>query len=120
MAYGENVATAAEFINEFWFPAHRGCLQAREHFVLFGNDGYAEDTKAKREVELVTNELDRLGRTTRAFATSADGYTWVIVVDDRSWVCDKPLQGDQATFHRIVWNAWEQACNEQAAAQGAA
>src|SRR6516162_9314743 len=75
-----NVKAVVNITGEEGFEAHRGVIPVRDDtFVVFGNDGYQKDERARREVATVRERLAgdavELG-----FATDEDGYSWAMVV----------------------------------------
>jgi hypothetical protein len=47
---------------------------------VFGNDNYAADQNARREVELVRAQIREASIQELAFGLSHDGYTWALLV----------------------------------------
>ncbi len=73
-------ATVVQFIGDQLFEAHRGVIHLScGDFVVFGNDGFATDERAKREVAVVRERT--AGRASEiAFATTEDGYSWALLL----------------------------------------
>ncbi len=91
----------AERIGDELFEAHRGVTSSRHCDVMaaFGNDGYAEDAKAKREVEAARQCIVAGGGTVLGFGTSSDGYSWVLL-----------YRADNLTATKVtdaMWNGWQ-------------
>jgi hypothetical protein len=62
------------------FPAHRGVIYLRGgDFLVFGNDGYNQDERTKREVESVRRLLAPRAAET-GFALTEDGYSWALLI----------------------------------------
>jgi hypothetical protein len=47
---------------------------------VFGNDGYGSNPNARREVELVRQQIREAGVQELAFGLSLDGHTWALLV----------------------------------------
>jgi hypothetical protein len=70
----------AQFVYDEGFAAQRGVIRATgDDFLVFGNDGYNRDPRAKREVatvrERIVGQAEEIG-----FGLSAGGYSWVLLV----------------------------------------
>jgi len=64
--------------------------------VLFGNDNYGVDSKARWEVDLVRNWLKRTGIEELGFGLSADAHTWALLV-----------RADNQQYHTAVGRAFQ-------------
>jgi hypothetical protein len=65
--------------------------------VIFGNDGFSTDVRAKIEVAQLVQELERLGIEVKGFGVSEeDGYTWALRVAFR----------DDRLLDSLVWHIW--------------
>lgn len=95
---------AAEFAGNFLMNRHRGVIDCGDHFVVFGNDGYKNDPRSRREAELV---MEALGDGTPVLGVSDEGYTWAVVVTEYQ----RPTF-DPDRLEKAVWNAWMLACDE--------
>ena len=84
------------------FKAHRGAIPWGNLgvVVVFGNDSYTKDERARREVEFVREFLRTEGLTELGFGVDSDeGYSWAMIVDTNF---TPPL------FY-AVWEAWGRA-----------
>jgi hypothetical protein len=95
---------AANLVGTHLLRAHRGAMpwEAPGTCAVFGNDGYADDPRARREVELVRDHLRSAGLDELGFGVcDEDGCTWALLVraDDHEGLFD------------AVWDAWGDACN---------
>jgi hypothetical protein len=70
--------------------------------VLFAHDNYQSDSRARREVTLLRQDLRAAGIPELGFGVSDDGRTWVMVV----W------SQDEAALGKALFNAWEAAFGE--------
>ena len=95
---------AADFAEAFLMHRHRGVINCDDHFILFGNDGYANDLRSRREAEIVREGLaghkPQLGQ-------SFNGSTWAIVLTDHS-----REKYEEEELNQLVWDAWMEACDE--------
>jgi hypothetical protein len=107
---------AAILFHTHYFVAHGGAVLWRRGITaLFGNDGYAsigDDSsggaeRAHREVDLIRERIRERNIEELAFATTPDGYTWVMLVktedaptwDELIWSC-YPLGGSNNRYTR--------------------
>jgi hypothetical protein len=95
---------AAEFASCFLMNQHRGVVDCGDHFVIYGNDGYKNDPRSRREAEMVVEEL---ADGNPVLGVSDEGYTWAVVVTDYR----RPTF-DPERLAKMVWNAWMLACDE--------
>jgi hypothetical protein len=106
--YGDAEARrAANHFSENHFEAHRGAMpwETLGVSVVFGNDGFATDSKTKREVELVRAALSYLGIAELGLGVSdEDASTWALLA--------------QTDLHerlsKLVWLAHERSNAEDA------
>lgn len=70
--------------------------------VLFAHDDYQNDSRARREVTLLRDDLRAAGIPELGFGVSDDGRTWVMVV----W------SQDEAALGKALFNAWQTAFRE--------
>jgi hypothetical protein len=90
---------AANHIAEHMFTAHRGAMPWRllGVTVVFGNDGYGQDERARREVQIVRRVLAETGVAELGFATcDEDDYTWAMLIKAE----------DHAAWDAMLWAAW--------------
>lgn len=90
---------AAEQIHAELREAHRGAMVWQDPgvVVIFGNDGYGSDDRAREEVEYVRHVLSECGVTELGFGTSrVEDYTWALLVE----------ASDVDALNEIVWTAW--------------
>jgi hypothetical protein len=84
---------------------------------IFGNDNYAAEAKARREVELTRKRLREMGAEEVGFGLSQDGYAWALLVrcDDRRYRTGaaKELQREmlKIALEEAVARAWRDACD---------
>jgi hypothetical protein len=82
---------------------------------VFGNDNYASEVRARREVELIRLRLRDLGAEELGFGLSQDGYTWALLVrgDDRRFrtLAGKLMQREmlKIALEQAVQQAWQAA-----------
>jgi hypothetical protein len=77
---------AVEIVGKHFFEVHRGAMRWLGFDIAFGNDGYRQQESTRKEVELFLRYLDSVSIRPLTFATSADGYSWLILLDaDRDW-----------------------------------
>jgi hypothetical protein len=74
---------------------------------VFGNDGYEQDTRVRREVELLRHCLDEASMKELGFGISEDGFSWALVVDAENPLCHSPRR--QSTWIRLVTAFLEEA-----------
>ena len=94
---------AANRVGDEMFEAHRGAMPWGQVgvSVVFGNDGYGADQRARREVAGVRRGLAEHGVAELGFGTrDDDGYAWAMIVQS----------GDIAFLESLVWGAWGVAC----------
>jgi hypothetical protein len=86
------------------FEAHRGAFwwdEASRVAVAFGNDGYAQDVRARSEVAAVRRLLAEDGGEELAFATDEDGYSWALACKLPAGLVPDVLEG-------ILWLVWNE------------
>lgn len=93
----------ATFMAEKFHRIHRGAawLHEGEIVVVFGNDGYSQDERARLEVELLRQpiadaEMKEIGFGLDALAVDDYGYTWAMLVETN----------DIEFLRAAVWDAW--------------
>jgi hypothetical protein len=94
----------AEFVGTFLMPQHRGVLDCGDHFLIFGNDGYRNDPRSRREAEIM---LQHLQDDSPTLGVNKEGYTWANVVTDY-----ERATFDQESLVECAWDAWRTACAE--------
>lgn len=111
----KSAVTAADYIRAFHYPIHRGVFEIDLGFIVFGNDGYSDDNRTKREVQIVRERLKSLGLPEPDFGIdSTDGCSWGLV-----FFPVKEFRLSPPEFRRlieaaneIVWEAWGVACDD--------
>lgn len=93
---------AADSVRKNFFEVHRGAMRWMGFNIVFGNDGYNQQESTRLEAELVLRYLNTVSVKPLAFATSADGYSWLVLLgvdlewdkgpsvdelDDAVWLC---------------------------------
>lgn len=97
---------AAEFASRFLMHRHRGVINCDSYYVIFGNDGFSEDHRSRKE----SHDLMRRFRGhDLKFGLSGDRHTWAIVLTDHT----KTLYQEEELDH-IVWDVWMEVCDELA------
>jgi hypothetical protein len=94
--WDRRAAEMATYLSAHHFDEHRGVVEgpAPGHAVLFGNDGYSQDPRARLAVELVREGLGRIEFDELGFGLAPpDRYTWamVVAVDPRDPVVQRYL-----------------------------
>jgi hypothetical protein len=96
------------------FEAHRGGFwwdEKNRLAVVFGNDGYQNDERARGEVEAIRRLLAEFGGKEVGFATeSEEGYSWALACELSDDLTPDVLEG-------IAWAAWNQLCRQKAAGE---
>ncbi|QDV56283.1 hypothetical protein [Rosistilla oblonga] len=82
---------------------HRGAMWIDDEFpeaegecLIFGNDSFTSDVRARKEVAQVIARLDSLAIRVFGFGLGPDGYTWALRVDS----------DDEELLDLIVWDVW--------------
>lgn len=131
----------ATHVRQNWCFVPRGAVpvrlieetDGRIHFVddgtavvgVFGNDNYLADAKARREVELMREQLRRTDAEEVGFGLSRDGFSWALLVrvnDSRyKTAAGKTLQKEllKVFLEDAVSRAWRHACEGAGQEQGA-
>ena len=91
---------AADSVRTHLFEVHRGAMSWMGFNIVFGNDGYNQQESTRQEAELVLRYLNSVSVTPLAFATSADGYSWLLLLDANREV-DEGLSVDE--LDDAVW-----------------
>jgi hypothetical protein len=84
---------------------------------IFGNDNYIAEANSRREVELVRQEVGRLGAQEAGFGLSQDGYTWALLVrcDPSRYQTEtgRALQREllKISLEEAVSRAWRTVCD---------
>jgi hypothetical protein len=79
----------ANHVCERMFNVHRGAIPWRQLgiAVLFGNDGYTEDDRSKREVSHLRGKMVDIESKVLGFGVnSEDGYSWAMLVLHPAWL----------------------------------
>jgi hypothetical protein len=103
---------AAEYVNHFLYASHRGAYRTHDAVIVYGNDGYKQDARSQVEVEAVRKHLDQSSDLLTKgyppeFATSEDGYSWVLMFRDYSQQWEERMVDE---LKELVWGAWDTAC----------
>lgn len=99
--WNELASRAAEHANDTLFEDHRGVMKWHGQVVIFGNDGYRQDERARLEVDLLRQHLSEAGIAELGFGLDErgeredQGYTWAMVVES----------DDLDALHRMVWES---------------
>jgi hypothetical protein len=102
-----NVSALAEFIGDELFDAHRGVIDLTHgDFLAFGNDDFATDERAKREVatvrSLTADQASEMG-----FGTSEDGYSWTLLLRlPREHDTEAGRDAFRALLSSAMWDAF--------------
>jgi len=97
----------ADLVGDEGFAAHRGAVHVRDStFLVFGNDGYTKDERARREVEVIRAETadraEELG-----FATTEDGYSWALLIRYRvDFDTDAAREACCGLLTATLWRTW--------------
>ena len=97
--WSAEAAAMARYVADNMFEAHRGAMPWRQEkiTVIFGNDGYGQDKRAKQEVALVREYLEEVGIRVLGFGTNPENnYSWAMLV--QSQACDD--------LNKLVWACW--------------
>jgi hypothetical protein len=100
----QSANAAAEYAGQCLFHIHRGILDCGDKKILYGNDGYEEDPRVRKEVELVTAKLNALGHGEPIFGKGKDGYSWSLVLLDYG----RAIQ-DVEPLYKTLEEAWVEA-----------
>jgi hypothetical protein len=111
----------AAYAREFLPDVRRGALALRLPLGVgyvagaFGNDGYAEDSRARTEVAALRERLQQAGLEELSFGLSKDGHTWALLVGPGRSQQQTPDDGIPAEalvafVDDAVWDAWKIAC----------
>jgi hypothetical protein len=104
----------ANWITDTMFEAHRGAYHdSGPRYIIFGNDGYAQedgtvDPEQQREVELVRRGLDVLGVQEHGFGLSDDGYTWTVCMWDPRMRTGAAREALVERLNDLAWDAWRE------------
>ncbi len=88
---------------------------------VFGNDNYLADAKARREVQLIRQQLRETDAQEVGFGLSKDGFSWALLVrvnDTRYQTAPgKTLQKEllKVFLEDAVSRAWKHACEDSPA-----
>lgn len=111
----------ATYVRQRLADVHRAALLVRSSkdgtvlAAIFGNDDYARNSTARREVELVRQQLRDAGVQEMAFGLSPDGYSWALLVKaENQGLQTKVGQAFRTEMLRAylddaVWAAWRAA-----------
>jgi len=112
---------AAEIMHEGHFESHRGAVRMKPWdtkntwcVVLYGNDGYKGDDNADRQARTKTyvhglyfGFANMLTEGAVEFGTTADDYTWAIVLNlPKGGNTKGNCKAVTGFLHDMVWNAW--------------
>jgi hypothetical protein len=111
----EEAVQAANYLHEKHFELHRGAVLWEPGVVaIFGNDGYLQEERTRKEVDIVRKKLQAARLKEVAFGTDSveGGYTWALLFE----VAGEEYQTQVGRkFHRVmltnsffdlVWDAW--------------
>jgi hypothetical protein len=109
----------AYWIGDEGFEAHRGAFVLRHRhkqldgcvepgdLVVFGNDGYAQDVRAQREVEAAVALAVDLNLRVIHFGTTSDSYTWALVLrTQKDKTCPVMTVELEHRMTDCLWRAW--------------
>ncbi len=100
-----NIASqAAAYYHEFRHAEHRGVEDFGYRCVVFGNDGFTNDTRTREEVRLVREAVAGMGLAEEAFGTDPSGYSWAMVV--RGVQRDSSAGALHAALEKAAVKAW--------------
>jgi hypothetical protein len=130
----------ATHVRQNWCFLPRGAVpvrlieetNGRIHFVedgsavvgVFGNDNYLADAKARREVELMREQLRESDAEEVGFGLSRDGFSWALLVrvNDTHYTtaAGKTLQKEllKIFLEDAVYRAWRHACEDAGTEEG--
>ena len=83
---------------------------------VFGNDDFARNRAARKEVDLVRQQLKEAGVEELAFGLSQDAFSWALLVkvDNEGFqtIAGKTFRTEmlRACLDDAVWTAWNTAC----------
>jgi hypothetical protein len=107
-----NVDRLAEAVGEEFFEALRGVLCFDDgDLLLFGNDGYTLDERARREARQVEAALLKRGFLVKGFGLCPQGYSWALLVAPPAAKGEDELDRDFAAVkarelaERLLWAA---------------
>ncbi len=113
---------AAQMMHEGHFESHRGAVRMKPWdtkkswcVVLYGNDGYKGDDNTDRQARTKTyvhglyfGFANMLTEGAVEFGTTADNYTWAIVLHlPKGQHTKGNCKAVGGFLHDMVWNAWE-------------
>ncbi len=99
---------AANYVHQFLIRFHRGAYECEDDLIIFGNDAYSTDPRARREVEKMQTALAAFEITEFEFGVSDDGLSWAIVART-----EPDLIIDPDDLDMELWACWFMACEEQ-------
>src|SRR5262245_29237397 len=93
----------ARHIGDTMMQAHRGAYVSGDELLAFGNDGYAKDERARREVEAALAWAQEKGLTATDFGTDEEGYSWALVFQGGN---PDELADLAVAAEEVLWRAW--------------
>jgi hypothetical protein len=99
------LARIAAFIHEDLFSAHRGVIHLSQgDFLAFGNDGFATDERAKREVAAIRS---RVAGQAEEMGFATDDYTWVMLLrSPKGHATEAGQEAFRSLLTLAMWQAW--------------
>lgn len=119
--WNQYAARLATKIGTELIKAHRGVILLPDHryYAVFGNDGYGQDEKSRREVEVFRRRTfsGERDREEVAFATSedfpriegAEGYTWVLIMREKGEESPGVTSVIAKAIAETLWVSWYEA-----------
>jgi hypothetical protein len=111
--WSKEAIQAANYLHQEHFEAHRGAvLWEPGVVVIFGNDGYLQDERTRKEVEVVREKLRATNIKEIGFGTDTaeDGYTWALLVEVDEYQTEAGQKFHRVmltgSFFDLVWDAW--------------
>src|SRR5262249_41929357 len=106
----------AQFINESLMSVHRGAVHMNEEegwpatqpgdIVVFGNDGFTTDPRAKQEVAAVGEFARQQGFDPVHFGIDPSGVTWAVVLQPGGGVDQEFVPELAEEIDERLWEVW--------------
>jgi|SRR6516165_5973203 hypothetical protein len=95
----------AEHLGDTMFETHRGAFVRREELVIYGNDGYGTDERARREVDAAQKWAIEKALDVTDFGLTEDGYSWALACRGSGHTADE-LAGLAVEAEDLLWCVW--------------
>ena len=100
--WNAEAVSMANYVYEHMFEAHRGAMPWKQDgiTVVFGNDGYSSDKRARNAVKMLRKFLDSRETPVLGFGVDSEaGHSWAMSVK----TADDEVLNDGEVLNSLIW-----------------